>query len=321
MLSSCISGATLVGSERSSRRVGLPNRPTAILVIGMAVLLVACARSSRGPSTAGIQEAELRMIPEIRLRRVSLNAKGVPRCIWVMVEEVSQEQMTELIPEYPEQLASSLAASWLHESGPTHGALVPEDLTSPELPAMFVSLRRALEFANLVSIRNGYHPLYDLRAWDEFREIERRGENGFRLPTAAEWLAISTANLDPDASGCAVGNALDQSGAAAIRSLGGPVFECVDGFAGLAPGGSFPRGEVHGLLDLYGNVSEWTESPLQGQLAILPRGFPPYSGAVVCGTSFMSGPDSANSCFAWGSDAGITIGLRLVVTGLDEQCP
>src|SRR5690606_6405534 len=112
-----------------------------------------------------------------------------------------------------------------------------------------------------------------------------------------------------------------QSGAAAVRLLGGRVFECDDGFAGLAPGGRFPPGEAHGLLDLYGNVSEWTESPLQGQLATLPRGFPPHAGAVVCGTSFMSGSDSANSCFAWGSDAEVTIGLRLVVTGVDEQCP
>lgn len=76
-------------------------------------------------------------------------------------------------------------------------------------------------------------------------ELAARGPEGREYPWGMEW----------DATRCNFGDA-----------AGGESFGALDGFAEAAPVGSFPRGATPaGVLDLAGNIWEWTEeSSLRG---------------------------------------------------------
>jgi formylglycine-generating enzyme required for sulfatase activity len=157
--------------------------------------------------------------------------------------------------------------------------------------------------------------------WDDARLYCQR--IGRRLPTEAEfeYLLRGSDSLPPwkdtPASACRVANladsALTRSEAglqAGIDSAIGPdedgdyadwkailsrrseVFPCHDGFPGVAPGGRFPA-DRRGLLDLWGNVAEWT-ADRYGSYEDLPEHNP--TGAergderVVRGGSWKQGP-------------------------------
>jgi len=87
--------------------------------------------------------------------------------------------------------------------------------------------------------------------------------HSYRLPTEAEWeySAYAGATGDyywkggPD-NGCADSNTYDVSGL--MESNPWPHAECSDGFAEVAPVGSF-RANPFGLYDMTGNVWEWAE--------------------------------------------------------------
>lgn len=87
--------------------------------------------------------------------------------------------------------------------------------------------------------------------------------HAYRLPTEAEWeyAAYAGANTDyywaggPE-KGCADANTYDLDGLDA--SIPWPHAECHDGFAKMAPVGSY-RPNAFGLYDMTGNVWEWVE--------------------------------------------------------------
>ncbi len=100
-------------------------------------------------------------------------------------------------------------------------------------------------------------------AVDYARWLSSRTGDRWRLPTEAEWEYAARAGSrtlfhngnDPD-SLCAAGNIADTLALAA-----NPRWEttaCADGYAGLAPAGSFAP-NAFGLHDLHGNVWEWVD--------------------------------------------------------------
>ena len=143
----------------------------------------------------------------------------------------------------------------------TNGALAP---SGAELPAICVTFRDAIRLANRMSIRDGLEPAYVLRDNDV---LSREESNGYRLPTPAEWDAAAGggrfAGAEDLTEVCAIGNLLTatderalQGGATHGDAPDTATFSCTDGFAGLAPVGSFDETE-DGLLDLTGNAGEW----------------------------------------------------------------
>jgi formylglycine-generating enzyme required for sulfatase activity len=73
------------------------------------------------------------------------------------------------------------------------------------------------------------------------------------------------------------------------HEIQGVMFDSDDGYSGTSPVGAFPRGKTpEGVLDLAGNVLEWTRSELETP-ASTPGGLPVVRRYVVRGGAFSSG--------------------------------
>lgn len=126
-----------------------------------------------------------------------------------------------------------------------------------------------------------------------------------RLPTEDEWVAFAGPPPDP-ATAHTVANGADPATFARLvagdaaypqddRMIGD------DGFVGTAPVGSLAP-NLHGLYDVWGNVTEWTRTP-HGEADVIHRG-----GAWNNGPAVMAGRNWCGRRFHYDST-----GFRVVV--------
>jgi len=167
------------------------------------------------------------------------------------------------------------------------------------LPASSVSWIEAAQFCNWLSLREKLSPFYIIR------NAQLRGFNisadGYRLPSEAEWEWLARKAGKATQSKFTWGDATtipEKSGNIADEAAKGQTTRYVpnysDGFAGIAPVGSYPA-EPSGLYDLTGNVSEWVHDvyslvPPAGQKTeIDPLGENSGDTHTVKGSNWRSG--------------------------------
>jgi formylglycine-generating enzyme required for sulfatase activity len=190
-------------------------------------------------------------------------------------------------------------------------------------PVILVSWSDAIEYCNWLSNKEGLEPVYIKR----FEKWERKKptQNGYRLPTEAEWswsIRYQTKNttttfpwgnrLPPRRD---YGNFADSSAKNLIPNI---ISNYEDGYASTSPVGSF-RANSLGIFDGSGNVSEWISDyysiPTPGltEVATDPNG--PEFGIqhVIRGSSWRhaSVTQLRGSFRDFGSKGQVDIGFRL----------
>ncbi len=160
----------------------------------------------------------------------------------------------------------------------------------------------------------------DARAYVDF--LSRETGYAYRLPSEAEWEYAARAGShslyyfgDDADTLCEHGNVADK----ALKELF-PYYataNCEDGFARLAPVGSF-KPNAFGLYDIIGNVEEWVADCWHGSYKGAPRSaraWNPHCARlkVVRGGAFDGPPDHHRMTFrTMGGDASDSRGMRVV---------
>jgi eukaryotic-like serine/threonine-protein kinase len=187
----------------------------------------------------------------------------------------------------------------------------PEKVTWPGIKDADVKLYSS--FCNASQKDRGDHPI-NCVAWPMAETFCKK--RGARLPTEAEWeFAARGASQrkypwGDEAPGARYLNACGKECATwftghAVKH--GTMYDDDDGFFGTAPVGSFPAGaSASGILDLAGNVWEWTADwygPYAPDSASDPKGPPSGTMRVVRGGDFTGyQPDWARPAYRWKTD-------------------
>ncbi|USG61904.1 SUMF1/EgtB/PvdO family nonheme iron enzyme [Sneathiella marina] len=172
-------------------------------------------------------------------------------------------------------------------------------VVAQNIPVTNISWIEAARFCNWLSKQEGLTPFYKFSG-SRFTGFTASA-NGYRLLSEAEWEWLARkagrqvetrfpwgdeAVIPPGS-----GNISDESARGKSRFY---VPDYDDGFAGLAPVGSFAA-DYSGLNDLFGNVSEWVNDyysltpPAKGEVFENPLGRPSGDKHVIKGSNWQSG--------------------------------
>jgi len=230
-----------------------------------------------GPFTMGASRRDPGQRANETLHRVEL-----ARPYYLGVTEVTNEQFRKY--------------SRKHSSGRFGTA----SLETPSHPVVNVRWHEAAGYCNWLNEAAQLPPAYAGKG--ENLKAVLPLQNGFRLPTEAEWAwAARHAGLDKPTR-FAWGDAMPptpRSGNFADRSIAGELADAIrdysDGFAATAPVGSF-RPSPAGFFDLAGNAAEWVHDYYSiGAASRQPDPMGPATGKlhVIRGSSWMQGSVSA----------------------------
>ena len=159
------------------------------------------------------------------------------------------------------------------------------------------------------------------------RWLAEKTGDPYRLPAEAEWEYAARGGTlglrywgEAAEDGCEQANTYDVTAAAGYR-LGWAHAGCRDGYADLAPAGSF-QANPFGLQDMIGNVREWTQDCATGSYAGRPRDGRAWvwlggcAQRVLRGGSWLTSPDGATSAAraaADGNDRADDTGFRIAL--------
>jgi hypothetical protein len=234
-----------------------PQRRARPPLAAIAAAALVCVPTDRAPAALAPGAAPDLDAPTIHIPAGTPNVDGepLPTDLVVFAEEVDQATWARLLGESPARARRTYQDGALGDRCATYRG-VP--LVGDDLPALCVDFFDAVALANALSDAHRLRRVYTVRAVDGARwptVDEDPTADGWRLPTRLEWASFLRSD-PPGGPDCAWRNLADASLVAALPWPMPDAAPCDDGFAGPAPGGSFPPNRW-GAHDVHGNVAEW----------------------------------------------------------------